>query len=457
MAGPGVPMPTSSVSIISAASCLRLCARLLLPLLLSVLALSRASADDLDYRLGPDDRLRIKVSEWRPVSGDTFEWAALNGEFTINSVGILSMPIIGAIRAENATTVEIAAMIAERLKAVAGLIRSPNAAVEIAQYRPFYILGTVEKPGEYAYRPGLSVIQAISIAGGFFRSDSNASRFEREAILAESEIRFMEAQRLALLLKRDRLLSELRKSDKISFSDEVVRHPDAGSARQGMEEEAMLFASRQLAINSQRDLLLQAKALLEGELKTLGAKTVTQQKQYDLVRKELDNINALVSKGLAVNPRQLAVEQNLAQIESQGLDLVLAIARTKQDISRTERNLADLKNQREADLNKELRETQVSLQQATDRVNSQRMLLYDSRVLAPRLQSQQASESAKLSYSIVRRQDGLIREIAVDQTAPVRPGDIVKIERAPLAMLRQSSEVAAADSAKPELAIRPSN
>jgi hypothetical protein len=218
----------------------------------------------------------------------------------------------------------------------------------------------------------------------------------------------------------------------------------------------MLFASRQLAVNSQRDLLLQAKALLEGELKTLGAKTVTQQKQYDLVRKELDNINALVSKGLAVNPRQLAVEQNLAQIESQGLDLVLAIARTKQEISRTERNLADLKNQREADLNKELRETQVSLQQATDRVNSQRMLLYDSRVSAPRLQSQQSFESAKLSYSIVRRQDGLIREIAVDQTAPVRPGDIIKIERAPLAMLRPSSETAAYP-AKPELAMQPSN
>ncbi len=456
MVGLGVPMPTSSVSIFSAASCLRVCARLLLPLLLAALLPLRASADDLDYRLGPDDRLRVKVSEWRPVSSDTFEWTALNGEFTINSVGILSMPIIGAIRAENATTVEIAAMIAERLKAIAGLIRSPNAAVEIAQYRPFYILGTVEKPGEYAYRPGLSVIQAISIAGGFFRSDSNASRFEREAILAESEIRFMEAQRLALLLRRDRLLSELRKADKVSFSDEVVRHLDASAARQGMEEEAMLFASRQLAINSQRDLLFQAKTLLEGELKTLGAKTVTQQKQNDLVRKELDNINALMSKGLAVNPRQLAVEQNLAQIESQGLDLVLAIARTKQEISRTERNLADLKNQRETDLNKELRETQVSLQQVTDRANSQRMLLYDSRVLAPRLQSQQSSESAKLSYSIVRRQDGLVREIAVDQTAPVRPGDIVKIERAPLAMLRQSSETAA-DPAKPELAMRPSN
>uniref|UniRef100_UPI001954D9C9 polysaccharide biosynthesis/export family protein n=2 Tax=Bacteria TaxID=2 RepID=UPI001954D9C9 len=82
----------------------------------------------------PQDKIRVKVWEWRAASGDTFEWTALNGEFTINSAGILAMPLVGAVHAEGATTGEVAGIIADRLKAVAGLVKAPNAAVEIAQY-----------------------------------------------------------------------------------------------------------------------------------------------------------------------------------------------------------------------------------------------------------------------------------------------------------------------------------
>ncbi|SEG26812.1 exopolysaccharide production protein ExoF [Bosea lathyri] len=390
-------------------------------------------ADEADYKLGPLDKIKVKVSEWRPTSGDVFEWAGLTGEFTINSVGMLSLPIVGPIHAESATTGEIAAIISERLKSIAGLVKSPNAAVEISQYRPFYVVGNVERPGEYAYRPGMSVIQAVSIAGGFFRPDTNMSRFERETIVTEGDIRINETQRAALLLRRDRLLSETQNLEAIRFSEEVLQHKDERVVAQGMREEGQIFASRLKTARSQTDLLRQAKSLLEEELKTLAAKSVTQQKQYDLVRKELDNINSLLSRGLAVSPRQLAVEQNLAQMESQMLDLLLATARTKQEISRNERNIIELQNLRENEINKDLRETQISLRQTTDRINSLQMLIYDSQVSGPRQQLLQSSEAARLSFRIVRRQDGKLQEIAAEQTDAVRPGDILKIQRPPLA------------------------
>ncbi|WP_204303267.1 polysaccharide biosynthesis/export family protein, partial [Stenotrophomonas maltophilia] len=57
-------------------------------------ATSVAAAVEADYRLGPQDKIRVKVWEWRAASGDTFEWTALNGEFTINSAGILAMPLV---------------------------------------------------------------------------------------------------------------------------------------------------------------------------------------------------------------------------------------------------------------------------------------------------------------------------------------------------------------------------
>lgn len=385
-----------------------------------------------EYRVGPLDRVKIKVSEWRSTSSEIFEWSALSGEFTVSAAGTLSMPVIGALPVEGATTGAIAATISERLKAAAGLITGPSAAVEIAQYRPFYVVGAVEKPGEYAFRPGMSVIQAVSIAGGFYRAETALARFERETIIAEGEVRVNETQRLALLLRRDRLLSEARNADRISFSEAVTRHPDTRLAQQGQQEESTLFAARQTTARSQLELLQRSKALLEDELKTLAAKAVTQRKQQDLVRKDLDNINSLMSKGLSVSPRQLAVEQNLAQLESQALDLILATARTRQDIGKADLNIAELQNKRETAISKELRETQVNLSQVTDRINALKALIYESSVSAPRQQAQQASKAARLTLLAVRRIDGVLGEIVVLETDPVLPGDLIKIERAPL-------------------------
>jgi polysaccharide export outer membrane protein/exopolysaccharide production protein ExoF len=199
-----------------------------------------------------------------------------------------------------------------------------------------------------------------------------------------------------------------------------------------MREENVLFASRRKAVRSQIDLLQQSRGLLEEELRTLSAKAVTQQRQQDLIRRELNNINSLISKGLAVSPRQLAVEQNLAQSESQALDLILATARAKQEISRIDRTLADLQNQREIDTGRELRETQLSLKQSEDRIAALRALIHESTVLAPRLQSQQEKQLARMRFSVQRRQGDTVNEIAIEESSPILPGDIVRVERASL-------------------------
>lgn len=402
-----------------------------LPLVLATGGDLQVSASEFEYRVAAQDRLKIKVSEWRPNSRELFEWSALSGEFAVSSTGMLSLPVVGTFSVDGKAPAEIAALISERLKGTAGLVNAPAAAVEIAQYRPIYVVGTVEKPGEYAFRPTMTALQAVAIAGGFQRMELALGRFERETIVAEGEINVQQTQLLAMQVRRDRLLAEARKAEAITFSDDISRSLNDGAA-QAMREESALFASRRKAARSQGDLLQQMRSLLEEELRTLGAKAVTQQRQQDLVRRELNNINSLISKGLAVSPRQLAVEQNLAQSESQALDLMLATARAKQEISRIDRTLSDLENQREVDIGRELRETQLSLKQTDDRIIALRALINESTTLAPRLQSQQEKRLARMRFSVQRRQGGTINEIAIEETSPILPGDIVRVERASL-------------------------
>ncbi|MFC6746472.1 polysaccharide biosynthesis/export family protein [Methylobacterium persicinum] len=117
------------------------------------------------YRLGPLDQLQVKVSDLRAGTGEAYQWQAFNGEFTVGASGRVSLPVVGEIEASGRTTSDIAADIADRLKTKAGLATKPDASVQIIKFRPFYVTGSVEKPGGYEYRPNLTVLQGVSLAG----------------------------------------------------------------------------------------------------------------------------------------------------------------------------------------------------------------------------------------------------------------------------------------------------
>jgi polysaccharide biosynthesis/export protein len=107
------------------------------------------------YRLDAGDKLRVVV----------YGQEGLTNSYAIDAGGSITMPLIGAVPARGLTPAGLAAQIAGRLKN--GFIREPSVAVEIETYRPFFILGEVQAPGQYPYVPNMSVESAVAIAGGF--------------------------------------------------------------------------------------------------------------------------------------------------------------------------------------------------------------------------------------------------------------------------------------------------
>ncbi len=120
-----------------------------------------ASAAD-NYVLGPNDRVRLKVYGEPDIAG----------EYEIDSTGQVSIPLAGHVRAAGLTTRELERAISSALSK--GIVRDPRVNVEVALYRPYYILGEVKKGGEYPYRLGLTVMDAVASAGGFtYRANEN--------------------------------------------------------------------------------------------------------------------------------------------------------------------------------------------------------------------------------------------------------------------------------------------
>jgi polysaccharide biosynthesis/export protein len=132
----------------------------------------QSTNDDLNdgYRLSAGDKVKVTV----------FDEKSLSGEYKVGDAGDLAFPLIEKIDANGKTPEQIASTITDRLKE-GGYVLSPRVSVEIVEYRPFFILGEVAKPGEYAYTTKLTLEQAVAKAGGYTpRADRKTIQLKRQ-------------------------------------------------------------------------------------------------------------------------------------------------------------------------------------------------------------------------------------------------------------------------------------
>ncbi len=123
-----------------------------------------------EYNLGPGDKIRITV----------FGEESLSGEFLIANNGAVAMPLIGEVQAGGLTPTAFQTTVQQRLEA-SGMVRSPRVSADVTEYRPFYILGEITKPGQYPYAIGMTVTKAVATAGGFtYRANNRTVYVTRE-------------------------------------------------------------------------------------------------------------------------------------------------------------------------------------------------------------------------------------------------------------------------------------
>ena len=140
-----------------------------------VLAQSRnaapaAAGTDFEYRLGAGDKLRVIV----------FGETSLSGEFFVSGAGAIAFPLVGEINVQGRTIPQIQAAIEDKLRD--GYLKEPKVSAEVLNYRPFYILGEVMRPGTYPYTNGLTVLNAVATASGFtYRADKRKVYIKRAA------------------------------------------------------------------------------------------------------------------------------------------------------------------------------------------------------------------------------------------------------------------------------------
>jgi polysaccharide export outer membrane protein/exopolysaccharide production protein ExoF len=384
-----------------------------------------------DYKLGPQDKVRIKVYEWRPSRDEIYEWTAFKAEYTVNPSGYLSLPLLGDVSVKGMSTTELAHDLGERLKDRMGLLESPDATVEVVEFRPFYIVGAVEKPGEYPYRPGLTVLEAYAIGGGKPRSTLGSARLEREAITTRGDLNAYVLETQSLLARMARLQAELSDASEISWPPQFKGRMDStGSIANAVKQEKLVFDMRRDAYKTQVSSIEQLRTFLEQEVSSLEDQLKVHSVEGDTIKTEYDMVKKLYAKGLTAAPRKLALQRNMAQVDGERLRLEASLMRARQEISKTKISIVDLQAKRSSDISTEMQKAQARLDELKGRTETSKNLLYETEILAP--QSLASDENAKTMqpiFKILRRGGTLSSEQVVSQDTAVNPGDTVMVEQ----------------------------
>lgn len=132
----------------------------------------------LDYRLGNGDEVRVNV----------FGENDLSGVFKVDGSGFIALPLVGNMDVKGKTLREFELQLSEKLKE--GYMTEPKVSAEVANFRPFYILGEVQQPGTYPFTSGLTVQNAVATARGYtYRADQRRVYIKHQGDIKETETR----------------------------------------------------------------------------------------------------------------------------------------------------------------------------------------------------------------------------------------------------------------------------
>ena len=374
------------------------------------------------FTLAPNTKVEITIVNWNPTKAEYQRWDALGGTFVVSPDNTLSLPLVGSIDVDDRSGDDIAGEIAAAIKEKVGLLNTPEVTVEVVEYPPIYVVGAVNQPGQYQYRPGLTVLQALAISGGQYRAAETAGR---DVVSLAGELEIVRADELRLVGRVARLEAEFTGAPEITFPPELVTNANRSLVEEVEKLETIIFNARVNETGRQLATLSELSDLYEQELSTLNARADAGDHSVALAQKQLDGVTELYQKGVATLSRQADLERVVAELQVERLADDTEMMKVRQNKSENKRQELNVQDQRQTGLAIELRDARAELDRLKSRKVTIESLLVDASGGASPVDT---SEEAELRFQVVRQVSGEpVSQDATESTFLV-PGDVLKVE-----------------------------
>ncbi|MBF0306157.1 MAG: polysaccharide biosynthesis/export family protein [Alphaproteobacteria bacterium] len=375
-------------------------------LALALLAAVPAGAAE-PYRLAVGDSLSVMV----------FGRADLTGNFRIGQDQAIRLPLVGEVMAGGRTRGEVEADLSAKLSGL--LDYQAQVVVDVAAFRPVFVIGDVAIPGEFVFAPGLSALEAFAKAGGTPTLRQLPYDQAIGMASAERDLRVAKAELRNNMVRRAALEAALEGGD-IVLPAELSAIAQSDGVRDAMAREVALLASerKQMAnqvrsLNAQRDQFKEEIAALEKQIRALGT-------QADLVRVEVDKISGLAERGLATSGRLLDLRRVLADAEGDRFQASAFLSRAKQQMVELERRAQTLDDDRRRRLLDERRLVDLEIERSRARAEGALAQLGALSSVNP---ADLAFARAEVGFTITRHGEVLVAK----GDTPLMPGDVLEV------------------------------
>ena len=379
-----------------------------------------------DYHLGPREKLFIRIGQWDPVSQTYTAWPDVSGEYWVGADGLVSIPMAGPVRAAGLTVTELSTAILTQVQTRMGVSGEIDASVEIIAYRPVYVMGEVQTPGAVAYLPGMNVIEAIGLAGGFRRAETAFLQGERSALASLGAHEVLRLDLMRRLATMARLQAELASTDTIPTVAELQDDPAAPAL---LAREAEIKAARDSEVTAQLAQIAALEKLLAAEIDRLGKQITLRGEQLELAQAGLANTTDLVERGLTTASRRMDLQSLVADQEVRLLELETARLTAEQRLTEAGARRLDILNSRKRDILDALAVAEGDIAALRARMKTE-AALYAEAISSGEGFVTTEGMAAPVIELTRKAADGLTRA-EVDRAAALQPGDVIEV-RLPL-------------------------
>ncbi len=378
--------------------------RFLVAMVLAFL-LTPALAQEPEYRLQPGDVVEIWVAQ-QPD---------LNCQLLVAPDGRVSLPMAGHLRAEDLTLEELEAALKARLQVnfktpldLTAILVNPKTRDQSAG--TIYIVGDVTKPGEYPVRAGMTVLHAVSLAGGFLRPTQASSG---------GAINLPPQERLQQLKVREaRLQAELDGKTDFAVPPDISATTDSALLADFVRQENLAMEARRstnLAADSANE---RANAGIQASISALNEQLNYNKQESDFAEEELTSVRSLVAKGLTPSTRVTQLERSFAAIQAQRQQLMASLTQAQIKLQDLQATVQTTRDQRRFTVMGELESAQQQMRELQGSITAAGG--------SPPVPSGDAAEDGH-KFVIFRSQGSGIEQIPAEELSPIQSGDLIKV------------------------------
>lgn len=360
------------------------------------------------YRLQPGDVLQVWIAQEQDR----------NSQIAIGPDGWISYPLAGHIKGEGLTVIELEAALLERIRPF--FKETPNLTLMLQprdQHLPrIYVTGDVVTPGEYPYRPEMTVLHGVSVAGGLFRTTMLPADQDR-SVVVQREIELSEVRLKQLKLLTLRLQAELA-------GQTAITSPEFSPTDPLLVEEQRLLDENMDAAQRRDAAQEQAKEFRARNINALSEQIETLATRLRLARIQLDRITGLVTKGAAGGAMQNEQEAAIAELEGTNSELKSAMVDAERAKITEDAVFESTRHERKTRLLLNIQTAQRDMEERQSSLEDSRRIMKIYREAAA--ENQQVTERT-IVYSVLRIVDGKAKELDVSETSMLAAGDLLRV------------------------------